>query len=484
MKIECKLMSGLLLSLLSVFSVQGKVALPALLSDNMVLQQQSNVKLWGTAKADAIVTIIPDWGGNYTAKVAADGQWEAKISTPKAGGPYSIKFSDGEVTTLNNILIGEVWVCSGQSNMAMRLKGFKNQMVNKAQELIADADPKIPIRSFTVPTKMEGVPQSDCGGSWKENTSDNLANTSAVGYFFAKSLYEKLQVPVGIIIVTWSGTQIEPWMTPDEVLAVKKDTDLSHLTKDIDYSQLPKTEVKYFMRKYSVMYNAMIAPLQKNLIKGVIWYQGESNRRSPEWYETALPALVQGWRRTWQQGEFPFYYVQIAPYDCVPHNPANISGASFREAQLRCLAKIPNSGMVVTLDIGEKNNIHPAEKEKVGQRLANWALAKTYGVKGINVVGPLYKSFEVSGSKIILHFETSSSLRIIDMEPGVFEIAGKDKGFNFAKAEVSKNGKDIIVFSDSVAQPIAVRYGYRNYVKGCLFDSEGLPAPSFRTDNW
>ena len=276
-----------------------------------------------------------------------------------------------------------------------------------------------------------------------------------------------------MIVSAWGRTPIEAWISP-KTLSDFKEIDLSHLTNDKNINA----------QRGCVLYNGMIAPLRKLCIKGAIWYQGENNRFNPFLYERLMPALVKDWRNVWQQGEFPFYYVQIAPYDYEPDNRQDRSGAALREAQLHSMSQIPNSGMVVTLDIGEKNCIHPAEKEKVGQRLAAWALSKTYGIEGISCSGPVYKTFEVSGDKISLNFETSSKLRIIDMEPGIFEIAGADKVFYPAKAEVSEKGKDVIVFADEVKNPVAVRYGYKNYVKGCLFDSEGLPASSFRTDNW
>ena len=475
MKLNNDLLLGSILSLFTVFGVQGKVVLPSILSDNMVLQQQSEVKLWGTAAAGSTVTVTPGWGESYTAKAEEGGEWEAKLPTPKAGGPYSIKFSDGETTTLNNVLIGEVWLCSGQSNMVMPLDGFVNpvQPVNKAEEILPSATPATPIRVFTLRRIRSKTEMNDCTGSWGEHTDRTLRKTSAVAYFFAKDLYERLGIPVGIIVSAWGGTPIEAWISP-KTLSDFKEIDLSHLTNDKNINA----------QRGCVLYNGMIAPLRKLCIKGAIWYQGENNRFNPFLYERLMPALVKDWRNVWQQGEFPFYYVQIAPYDYEPDNRQDRSGAALREAQLHSMSQIPNSGMVVTLDIGEKNCIHPAEKEKVGQRLAAWALSKTYGIEGISCSGPVYKTFEVSGDKISLNFETSSKLRIIDMEPGIFEIAGADKVFYPAKAEVSEKGKDVIVFADEVKNPVAVRYGYKNYVKGCLFDSEGLPASSFRTDNW
>ena len=475
MKLKNNLFLGSILSLFTVFGVQGKVVLPSILSDNMVLQQQSEVKLWGTAAAGSTVTVTPGWGGSYTAKAGEGGEWEVKLPTPKAGGPYSIEFSDGETTTLNNVLIGEVWLCSGQSNMVMTLSGFTNpvQPVNKAEEILQSATSATPIRVFTLRRIRSKTEMNDCTGSWGEHTDRTLRKTSAVAYFFAKDLYERLGIPVGIIVSAWGATPIEAWISP-KTLSDFKEIDLSHLTNDKNINA----------QRACVLYNGMIAPLRKLCIKGAIWYQGENNRFNPSLYERLMPALVKDWRNVWQQGEFPFYYVQIAPYDYEPDKQQDRSGAALREAQLHSVSKIPNSGMVVTLDIGEKNCIHPAEKEKVGQRLAAWALSKTYGIEGIAYGGPVYRDFEVSNGKIILHFDTETPLRIDNMESGIFEISGEDKIFYPAQAEISSDGKSVIVSSSEVSQPVAARYGYRNYVKGCLYDRDGLPSSSFRTDDW
>jgi len=459
----------------TVLSLSAKIKLPTVLADNMVLQQQSSVKLWGEASPLKEVKITPSWDNKtYTVKSGSDGKWLLKVQTPIAGGPYEISISDGEKIKLKDILIGEVWFCSGQSNMEMPLKGFTGQPVEYGNDVIAKANESTPIRMYTTKNKYSKALIDDIEGGWTKHTSEDISNWSATAYFFGKYLHETLGVPVGLVISAWGGSKIEAWMSEDALTSFKE-FDLSHLTTDVKLSTQNHHTPCY-------LYNAKLHPLINYTIKGFLWYQGESNRDNPELYKRLHPAFVRNIRDKWNIGDFPFYYVQIAPHGY--NDPDGIQAAKLREAQLNGMKDIPNSGMVVTMDIGKEKCIHPAKKQEVGNRLAYWALAKTYGRKGFGYAPAEYESMEVKEGKAILTFKYTSSRCVtpISMNLENFEIAGVDRIFHPAKAYV--NGGKVVVSSDNAPNPIAVRYGFRNYVKGNLKDDSGLAISSFRTDNW
>ena len=373
------------------------------------------------------------------------------------------------------ILIGEVWFCSGQSNMEMPVQGFDRQPVNNIQDILIKAKKEVPIRFCNIPRITAKTPQSDCETRWEEHTPEGVARASATAYFFAKYLNEVLDVPIGLIISNWGGSKVEPWMSIEALTPFKDEVDISHLTNDKPVG--PKQVLP------GVLYNAMISPVINYTIKGMIWYQGESNRGQEELYGRLMPAFVKDLRQKWGLGDFPFYYVQIAPfqYDGVDKT----SSAKLREVQLRNMNEIPNSGMAVTLDIGEKTKIHPAEKEKVGNRLAYWALAKTYNKNNFGYSGPIYKSIEIKGNKIYVNFSNApKGVAPLETELPDFEIAGEDKIFYPAKAVIEAKSGRLGVSSPQVPNPVAVRYAYKNFVVGSLFDVYGLPASSFRSDNW
>jgi sialate O-acetylesterase len=468
--------------LLSASSVCATVKLPTILSDNMVLQQQTNVKLWGEASANATVTITPSWDKkNYTTKVGRDGQWLLTVATPVAGGPYTINFSDGEELTLKNILVGEVWFCSGQSNMEMPLQGFPRQPVKGSVDAILTAKPSIPIRMFTTDSEngrwvrqFSKQPQADCKGSWMENTPENAAVTSAVAYYFAGLLQDVLDVPVGLVISSWGGSKVEAWMSRESITPFKE-IDLSVLDND--------AEVKNPTATPCVLYNGKVAPLTNFAIKGFLWYQGESNRDKPDLYAKLMPAFVADMRSKWNIGQFPFYFVQIAPFNYEGADKTN--GARLLEVQTQNMKDIPNSGMVTTLDIGDPVGIHPSDKKTVGRRLAYWALGQTYGIKGFEYAPPIYKSMEQIDGKIYINFDNAPrgiSPMWTDLKG--FEIAGEDKVFYPAKAEIETKTARLAVSSTQVSAPVAVRYAYKNYAEASIFGVNGIPVAPFRTDNW
>ena len=323
---------------------------------------------------------------------------------------------------------------------------------------------------FTVKKDRSATPNDDCTGHWSVSNPADVANFSAIAYVFGKYLYDVLGVPIGLIHSTWGGTPAQAWM------------DRKVLEKDFNEIDLSVLNNKKVSPVYpTVLFNAMINPILGYSMRGVIWYQGEStiNRTKPKQYSRLFPALIHNWRDLWGEGDFPFYFVQIAPYKYDSTN----NSAYQREAQLKSMLSTPNTGMAVTLDIGEYDNIHPAEKTLVGKRLAYWALAKTYGVKGIGFCGPVYREMTIKGNEAILTFDyAKNGFSTFGKALDGFTVAGKDKVFYPAKAKIGRN--EIDVSCDQVLHPKAVRYCWKNFVVGSLYNTSGLPASSFRTDNW
>ena len=649
MIIACGIVSGSLL---------GEVKLPSVFGDNMVLQQKTKVPIWGWAGPGEKVIVTDSWQDKvFSAKTSSHGKWMVKLSTPEAGGPYSITIKGHETIRIENVMIGEVWLCSGQSNMEMPLQGWRNEPILGSEEAIETAHFHH-IRLFTVKRANAKNPQEDCEGAWQVCNPETIGSFSAVAYFFGRELFQKLRVPMGLIFSSWGGTPSEAWTSIetlrefeafqekldhidrlDEYLAEQEaeyqkewnrwfaeSTQLSddhpgskrqwmesaYREEGWDLMSLPtiwdETAVGRFqgvvwfargisvplkwvdrdlmldlgpidemdetwfngqrvgfhsntrdwqkvrsyrvpaslvqaennvitirvynlsgrggiwgerkqMRLYptgefdneislagkwyykiesdinslppipfrinpgkedfpSVLYNAMIHPLVPYRIRGVIWYQGESNTYDPYLYRRSFPAMIKDWRKLWGQGNFPFYYVQIAPYDY----DSRYDVPGLREAQLTTLT-LPNTGMAVTMDIGTLNSIHPPNKEAVGKRLALWALAKTYDKKGLVFSGPIYNKMKKENDRIRIHFDfTGSGLDSRGQVLTHFIIAGKDRVFKEAEAII--DGSTVLVSSPEVSDPVAVRYGWSDVAQPNLFNKEGLPASPFRTDNW
>ncbi|MEK9603229.1 MAG: sialate O-acetylesterase [Flavobacteriaceae bacterium] len=463
------------LILFQLSTAQNKLELPALVSNNMVLQQSSEISIWGWAAKNKTIEISPSWTPTvFSVKSNKEGKWKTKIKTPSAGGPFTIQLkSNKESIELKNVMVGEVWLASGQSNMQMPLKGYGSEPINSNNELILHSK-NSNIRMFTVKRNSSIQPAEDCIGSWQEANPENTPNFSAVAYVFAQKINRVLDIPVGIIHSSWGGTPVEAWTQKEAmervVTAEEKNTFRYNQVKNKREQDAP-----------SQLFNGMIHPLLNYKIKGAIWYQGESNRNHPKVYQKTFPLMIQNWRQLWNNDLMPFYYVQIAPYG---RYSGPINSALLRETQLKTMDLLDGVGMAVTLDIGEYQSIHPAEKIKVGERLSYWALAKDYNIQGIQFSGPVYKSHEVEGSKIQVSFDHAPmGLSTYRLPLNNFEIAGKDRVFYPAKAKILRNGI-VEVHSEKVKTPVAVRYGWNNFLTGTLFNTYGLPASSFRTDNW
>jgi len=645
--------SAILFCLLSAGAANAKVVPAGCFTDNMVLQQKTNAAIWGTDKPGKTVAVTTSWNGKRYMVVTDDaGNWKVKVATPSYGGPYTITFDDGDVSTLNNVLIGEVWVCSGQSNMEMQLTGYGG-ILNLDREL-ADAANYPQIRMLKIDNKTSFQPRTDVPVKWGWSVCDSKTarDFSSVAYFFAKNLYDDKHIPIGIINSTWGGTVAEAWTSGDALKTMPafapfvKETENGLTQEKVDQKyrddirawinainakdpayqngrliwamngfddsqwkqmnqptyweqaglpnydgtvwfrktvKLPSTwegkdlkldiggiddyDVSFFngteightdlfiyKRSYAIpaslvkagdntiairvfdngglgginkgpmtlsvagdtsakidlsgewnyhlanglkdlpqqpvnpnspnrpaiIYNAMINPIQQYSIKGVIWYQGESNADRPYQYEQLFPLLISDWRQKWGEGDFPFYFVQIANYSANDQPPA-ADWPALRYAQLKTLS-LPNTGMAVTIDIGDYNRIHPANKQEVGRRLALVAKAKTYG-EHIPYSGPLYQSQKIDGNRVTLSFKyTDGGLTTKGDTLKGFTIAGADKIFHPATAVIS--GNKVIVSGTDVANPVAVRYAWANFPACNLYNGAGLPASPFKTDDW
>lgn len=460
-----KIIVFLLLSV--VTDVYAKVELPDILSDNMVLQQKTIINLWGKSAPNKEIKVIVPWlKDGVTAMSDKQGKWIVKLQTPEAGGPYNIIFDDGEKTVINDVMIGEVWLCSGQSNMQMLLKSICN-----SNEIMSEATPDEPIRMFSVKRGGSAEPLENVSGTWMHNSSDNVAKFSAVAYVFGKQLYKSLKVPIGLINSSFGGSLVESWMP----------LDLVRMYEEVDINKI-KNGLKMPNKCPSMLHNAMLYPLRNLSIKGVIWYQGEANRHNPSLYEKLFVSFVDYIRTLFNNKDLPFYYAQIAPYSYNTKEP-NAGGAMLREAQLNCERKLVNSGMAVLMDVGEETLIHPTRKEEVGKRLSYFALKNQYGYNDIIPFSPRYKTNRVVGRKMIITFENASTgLTSFGKDLTAFELASVDKKFYPAKAVIK--GNKIELQCDSVEKPVAARYAFKEYVKGELYSGNGLPVSSFRTDSW
>lgn len=444
--------------------LQASVRLPGVLSSNMVLQQKSATKLWGWASPNEQIKITTSWNSSTTTTVAkADSTWQIEVKTPQAGGPYTIIFQGKNKIVLENVLIGEVWICSGQSNMEWNY----NLGVSSIKEEFSKLS-NLNIRFLNVPKATSKVPRANCGASWTMCDSNTIKAFSAVGYYFGKKISQGTNVPVGLIHSNWGGTPAEVW-TPAKLI------ENNPVLKEAATKNLPN---EWWPVSPGATYNAMIAPLLNYNIAGVIWYQGESNRMAPASYAQLMDTMIAAWRKGWNK-ELPFYYVQIAPYKY--EKP--VIGALVREAQAKNLS-IKKTGMVVVSDlVNDTLNIHPVNKKDVGLRLADLALVETYKIKKEGYKSPVFRSLVIKGQYAVVNFaHAENGLMVKGTAAKEAFIAGADRKFYPAVVEIKNNS---ILFSNkAVKNPVAVRYQFSNSGIGNLCSKAGLPVAPFRTDGW
>lgn len=485
------------------------VKTPAIFGSHMVLQQGQKNRVWGWANAGEEVTVSID-KQKVTAKPGADGRWQVELEPLAVGGPYTMTVQGKNTLTFDDVLVGEVWICSGQSNMQWSV----NRANDPDLERLTAKFPKI--RLITVPNVGTQEPQHDFNGAWTACTPDTVNGFSAVGYFFGRQLHQTLDVPVGLINNAWGGSACEAWVNRDllakdqlyKPLLDRWAAEEQNLPKAMEEykdkyekwqvaakaakdagqqpppaPQNPEARMKGNARPANI-YNGALKPTIGYGIRGAIWYQGESNASRAYQYRELFPLMIKNWRDEWQQGDFPFYWVQLADYLDEKPEPADSAWAELREAQTMTMTKLPHTGEAVIIDLGEGKDIHPKNKQDVAKRLARWALADVYKLP-IAHHSPLYKSKEQQGNKTVVTLDhVGTGLQLFDVrEPLGFTIAGADKKFVTAKARLIAPDK-VEVWSDAVAEPVAVRYGWADNPVLNVYSSDGLPVTPFRTDDW
>lgn len=485
----------------------AEVRLPHVLSDHAVLQREQPVRIWGWSAAAEHVT-VKFHDQTVVAQADAWGSWQVWLKPEKAGGPYTLTVS-GDATAAalqrTDILVGDVWLASGQSNMEFPLQGFGPEMPLKDQvkEIAAASHPNI--RLLLQSRNNSAIPLTDSNDVWSICTPDTAKTFSAIAYFFGRKIAEEEQVPIGLIDSTWGGTPAQAWISAEGVawaglpnmpienaiamndLARTAEIKNQYAVEDAADKAAGKPVVKH--PKYgrdrapfvpTVLYNGMIAPYTKYTIKGAIWYQGESDRDTANrwfYYSKVFPALIQDWRKQWGEGEFPFLYVQISSYG------AGDGWGNVRDAQRRTL-ELVNTGMAVTLDVGNPTNIHPPDKQTVGGRLAQTALGMVYGKK-LEAASPTFEQATTEGASIRAWFSHADGLKSSDSEIGDFEVAGENRKFVAATAKIERVGDRVTVVANApgVAAPVYVRYGWAGTVKSYLYNAGGLPMGTFTSDS-
>ena len=468
---------------LAAISVQAKVRLPHVLSDGMVIQQNTEAHLWGWAKAKSDVTVTASWTTDkFHTTADKNGRFLVSVKTPAASfTPLTITIDDGdEAATILDVLAGDVWICAGQSNMEMPVKGFGNCPVEGYNNVVADAVNNRGLRWCKIPSVMSMHPLDDANCQWRNSDMQNVGEESATGYFFGRMLSRTLNIPIGLIEANKGGSRVESWLNAENL---KKYTD-----EKVDSQSIIKN-CKYDYERTLVWGNGTFAPIQNSSVKGILFYQGCSNvgYHASE-YAFRLSKLVEQWRQNF--GNVPFYFVQIAPFN---YGDDNINGALLREQQAKAVSLIPNSDIVCTNDLVypfEKGQIHPSQKRQVGERLAFIALNRNYGYKNLYCDSPEFDKMEISGDTCFIKLKkTYGGISRYEGIEG-FEVAGADKVFHPAeathywKAWGDPHNEWIQVISKDVKAPVAVRYCFKNFQIGNLGNMGQLPLIPFRTDNW
>ncbi len=491
--------------------VVAEVRLPSIFGSHMVLQREQANRVWGWADPKETVT-VQIAGQEHQTQADAQGNWQVRLEPLPAGGPHRMVVQATNKIVFEDVLIGEVWICSGQSNMAFPVsRSYDGELA------IASAD--IPqIRLVSVPQVGTQDPQKDFQGAWQVCTPKTVANFSAVGFYFGRQLHRTLGVPIGLIDNAWGGSAAEAWINRERLEADPRYAPLlaqwDQLAQTFD---MEKARANYQKRlqawqqqaraarkagkpvprrpraprnpltgqhRPGNLYNGVLKPTIGYGIRGVIWYQGESNASRAAQYRHLFPLMIQAWREDWGQGPFPFYWVQLADYRAEAKEPGDSSWAELREAQTMTMHQLENTGQAVIIDVGEGRDIHPRDKLTPALRLARWALARDYGLD-ITYRSPEYRSMKIEGNRIRITFDTfGSKLYVFDTpEPVGFAIAGADRKFHWAEAKLEKNN-EVVVWSDEVAKPVAVRYAWADNPVCNLYNAVGLPVTPFRTDDW
>ena len=472
----------------------AELKMPNIFGDHMVVQQKMPVKVWGWTKPGQEVTVTLA-EKSATGKAGDDGRFDVALPAVDAGGPYTLQIKADETRTINDVLVGEVWICSGQSNMQWNVANSTDPDL----ERLTARHPKIRMINFPQVGTQEPVLTHD--RPWMECTPETVSAFSAVGYFFARQLNETIDVPIGMINNAWGGSACEAWINRDVLNAdpqyapmmdgwIAKEKQFADLTAKSDLNDEEKKTLQNLKGQVSGnhrpanIYNGVLKSHLGFTIRGAIWYQGESNAGRAYQYRELFPLMISNWRQEWGQGDFPFYWVQLADFMEEKAEPAESAWAELREAQTMTMAKLPHTGEAVIIDIGEGKDIHPKNKVDVGRRLARWALANEYGI-AVPFHSPQYKSMEKQDSKIVLTFDhVDGGWRPFDVkQPVGFAIAGADKKFVRADATILADGR-IEVSSTTIADPVAVRYAWADNPICNMFDGAGLPMTPFRTDDW
>ena len=477
-----------MISVLAALTIgaQAKVRLPHIICDNMVLQQQTDARLWGWGKPGKTVKVTTSWSDEVrSAKVGKDGKWLVKVKTPKASyEPLSVTFDDGEPLTINNVVAGEVWVCAGQSNMEMPVKGFGQCPVQDYNHHVLDAAQSKGVRSVKIPSIMRATPQEDAQCEWRLCSPKTVSEFSATGYFFARLLSRTLDIPVGIIEANKGGSRVESWLTKENL---EKYTD-----EPTDSMGIVNFKKEWDYHRALLWGNGTFNPILNYTVKGILYYQGCSNVGDPgDQYSERMKILVDQWRGQFGLGEIPFYFVEIAPYDYGGLD--GTSGALLREQQFKAMQQIPNSWLVSTNDLVypyEFSQIHPTQKQPVGERLAFTALNRDYGYETVQYKSSSFKDMTIKNDTVLIHTQDNYWCDAPFEQMTGFEVAGEDRVFHPATARHfwQPGGgywdEAIIIRSDEVKQPVAVRYCFKNFQIGNVKNGGNLPLFPFRTDNW